>query len=215
VTNGNNCITKDTAYVDILPLPAKPTATGDQFCGPSFLNLTASGCAGQITWFDTQFGSNIEATGTTFTTPVLTENTNYFVSCTDVKGCESAIRTVVKGTISEIPNIELIAVDPTCNGSNGLANGKILINKSKATEVYSWNLETPYGATTVTPFESIPLTGVLISGISTPLKNVDYRYSVRVKNADGCFTDKSTFLVKNCDECEREFCPPANAVGTK
>jgi len=56
-----------------------PTASDDTICGSGSVTLTASGSSGNYTWYDASSGGNVVGTGASFTTPVLTSTTTYYV----------------------------------------------------------------------------------------------------------------------------------------
>lgn len=65
-----------SVVVDVLPAPT-PVASGTTGPNPSTLQLSATGS--NLSWYDQQTGGNIVGTGNTFTTPVLTASTTYWV----------------------------------------------------------------------------------------------------------------------------------------
>ncbi len=73
---GDNIMTK-TSYVTI-NLPTSPTATGGSCVGPCSVTLTASS-SDTLVWYTTATGGTPIATGTSYTTPVLSQTTTYYV----------------------------------------------------------------------------------------------------------------------------------------
>ncbi|MFM7900525.1 MAG: hypothetical protein ACKPAD_00915, partial [Bacteroidota bacterium] len=65
-----------SVVVDVLPAPT-PVASGATGPNPSSLQLSATGS--NLNWYDQQTGGNLVGTGSTFTTPVLTSSTTYWV----------------------------------------------------------------------------------------------------------------------------------------
>lgn len=63
-------------------------------CDPGTMILTASGCSGTYNWFNTSSGGTSLGTGTSFTTPHLTNTTTYYVNCTNSASCTSTRRAV-------------------------------------------------------------------------------------------------------------------------
>ncbi len=85
--------------------PAAPTAPAVSRCGTGTVNLTATGAlAGQVyRWYADASTSTVLFTGPTFSTPVISATTNYFVSIYDPTTlCESS-RTAAAATIVNIP----------------------------------------------------------------------------------------------------------------
>ena len=86
-------------------VPDIPTPGPVARCGAGSVNLTASGCAGgTLKWYATATSTTVLVTGSTYTTPSITQTTSYFVSCTNVNGCESK-RAEVKATINPNPTV--------------------------------------------------------------------------------------------------------------
>jgi len=78
---GNDSLTK-VNYITI-SIPAVPIANDQSNCGQSTFNLTAT-APGTIYWWDNT-GSNLLQTGGSFTTPLLTQTTEYLVSSFEPK----------------------------------------------------------------------------------------------------------------------------------
>ena len=74
--NGSDVNTK-VDYV-LVNLPAAPTAVGDSICEGSSSNLTASGGT-NMSWYDAATGGSLIGTGNSYTTPVLSTTTTYYV----------------------------------------------------------------------------------------------------------------------------------------
>ncbi|MCB9234254.1 MAG: M4 family metallopeptidase [Bacteroidia bacterium] len=76
-----NSIGADTmikvAYVTVNK-PAGPAATGASICGTGTATLNATG-SGPFKWYDTQNGTTPVGTGSSFTTPVISTTTDYYV----------------------------------------------------------------------------------------------------------------------------------------
>jgi Zn-dependent metalloprotease len=70
--------TVQNSYI-VINTPASPTATGTSTCNPASVTLNASG-SGTLNWYTQPAGGTSIATGTTYTTPVLSSTTTYYVS---------------------------------------------------------------------------------------------------------------------------------------
>ena len=92
------------------------TAT-DERCTPGILNLSAttdaSGAPGTFSWFAVPTGGTVLGTNATFTTPVITVSTTYYVSVTE-GSCTSA-RTAVIATINSSPSPGTATNTSSCN----------------------------------------------------------------------------------------------------
>lgn len=75
-TCGN--FTAPAVAVSVLAAPS-PTGTGASGVGPASFNLSASGTGGSLSWYDMATGGTMLGTGTSFTTPVISTTTTYYV----------------------------------------------------------------------------------------------------------------------------------------
>jgi len=109
----------------INPIPAAPTTTGASNCGSGAVTLNAAGgTAGQYRWYTVATGGTALAgqTNATYTTPVLTGTTNYYVAINNGL-CEGA-RSIVTATINPIP------AAPTTTGASICGSGSVTLNAS-------------------------------------------------------------------------------------
>ena len=80
-------------------LPAAPSASDVSRCGEGTVDLSATS-PDSIFWYDAASGGNLVASGSSFTTPFITNTTTYYVEAGD--GCRS-IRTSVQAVIVPLP----------------------------------------------------------------------------------------------------------------
>ncbi|HBG69968.1 MAG: hypothetical protein A2W93_05605 [Bacteroidetes bacterium GWF2_43_63] len=73
-----------TSYVTI-GLPVAPTASGAAICSGQTATISATG-TGTIEWYDAQYGGNLLFTGASFTTPILTNSTDFYVQNSHIAG---------------------------------------------------------------------------------------------------------------------------------
>ena len=97
-----------------------PTTTGASRCSPGAVTLhastTVSGAV--IRWYEQASGGSVIATGTSFTTPSLTNSKTYYVSAYNpTTGCEG-IRGAVTATINPIPTIPTIDEGYSCSDAS-------------------------------------------------------------------------------------------------
>ena len=92
-----------------------PVVAGAQICAGNITTLTATGSAGTYKWFDAPVGGNLLSTDTTFTTPVLSADTSYYVQASN-GGCISG-RTRVIVKVSPVPHINSAATANYCSGN--------------------------------------------------------------------------------------------------
>lgn len=101
--------------VAVNPPPAAPVAPSQIACYGYVTTLTASGSTGTYEWYDAPIGGNLLATGSTFTTDIVTDNLTYYVQTT-VNGCSST-RTQVNITLKYIANITSPLSANICSGN--------------------------------------------------------------------------------------------------
>lgn len=99
-----------------LTIPNITSTVEQSICGEGSLTLTANASAGTIKWYATATGGTPIATGTTFTPPLLTQTTTYFVDAFEI-GCTTGSRTAVTATINQIPIVSATSPVTVC-GSN-------------------------------------------------------------------------------------------------
>jgi len=115
-TTVNGCVSPRTAAtVSIIPTPVAPTAAGTSTCSGTAVTLTATAPGGNYDWYDAATGGILLLSGATYTTPILTSTTTYYVQTT-VGGCVSA-RTPVTVTVNAIPAAPTAADATICNGT--------------------------------------------------------------------------------------------------
>ncbi|HRE75171.1 MAG TPA: gliding motility-associated C-terminal domain-containing protein [Flavobacteriales bacterium] len=120
----NHFLTVNPANINIC---ASATAT---------LTATLTGAlpsGASINWYDSQFGNTIIGTGLTFTTPVLTSTTTYYVGI-----CPGFYRIPVTVTVGSTPVIDIsnmLITNATCGNNNGAINNIIVTGATS----YTWN----------------------------------------------------------------------------
>ncbi|CAN5360421.1 hypothetical protein BH09BAC3_BH09BAC3_09940 [soil metagenome] len=103
--------------------PGSPITTGSSSCSSGSLNLTASGGTnGEYRWYTIATGGTpiTGQTNSSYTTPLLTTTTTYFVSI-DNGTCESA-RTSVVATINPTPSTPTVVGALVCPGTSVILN---------------------------------------------------------------------------------------------
>src|SRR5690606_16960701 len=104
------------------------STTGDTICGQGEATLSATADAGAtIGWYAAQTGGATLATGATFTTPLITETTSYWVEASEQGGIQSAGKPApnatstgfstnnwgIQVTVNEVVTLESVAVYST------------------------------------------------------------------------------------------------------
>ncbi len=108
VANGScTSATRTPATVTVNPLPDAPTVTtvpaGGHIASGQTAQITASSTTSGVTynWYTAASGGTPIFTGATFTTPVLTSNTTYYVEAVSASGCSSSQRTAVTISVDQ------------------------------------------------------------------------------------------------------------------
>ena len=177
----NGCTSDPSAAVtglEIKALPAAPTITPPaqlSVCSPSTLTLTASGCAGTVTW------SQEAATGTSLT--LSTVGTYSITATCTANGCTSDPSVAVTGLeIKALPNALASNTGPYTVGQT------IQLNVTGGTN-YAWT--GPNGFTSAIPNPTIPNALSANGGL----------YNVTV-TTNGCSATATTVVVVNgIDPC--------------
>ena len=97
-------------------IPQIIVTTSATICESGSVTITATANDGVILWFDAISGGNQLATGRTFTTPVLNNSTNYYVT-TSVNGCTTLQRTPITVTVHQRPKITSVTNALICLGT--------------------------------------------------------------------------------------------------
>ncbi|GAB2637398.1 hypothetical protein GCM10027035_33890 [Emticicia sediminis] len=172
ITDANGCTATATTSVIIKPKPPVPVISVPSqvvVCFPSTLTLTASGCAGAVTWSDNSTGSTItlSAIGTYSLSAICT-----------IDGCVSEASSLITG-------LE-IKVAPTAQASNAgpyIVGQTINLNASNGPN-YSWT--GPNNFTSLVSSPTITNASLQNSGI----------YSVTV-SINGCTATATTNVIIN------------------
>lgn len=162
--NTSNCpAVAQPVTVNAAASPAAPTAVGTTVCSGNTASLSATAPGGTYQWFASASGGTALATGDSFTTPVLTATTTYYVQTT-VNGCTST-RTAVTVTVNPVP------AAPTVSGVSICAGGTANLTATAPGGTYQWFNVASDGA-------------VLSSGPSytTPVLNSTTQYYVQSSN---------------------------------
>jgi hypothetical protein len=108
-----NAVLSPTSEIILNSVVAAPLATGTSVCSSGSITLTASGAGSNdsYNWYTTPTGGQpiINENDATFTTPIITISTSYYVSIVNNQGCESE-RTMITAIINNPlgPNVDLV-----------------------------------------------------------------------------------------------------------
>lgn len=105
-----------------------PTTSGGMNCGPGTVTLSGTS-TGTIYWFDVPTGGTAVGSGSTFITPSISANTNYYAQ--SGLNCPSA-RSTVTATINAIP------AAPTVTDGSRCGTGTVDLAASSASPTIEW-----------------------------------------------------------------------------
>jgi gliding motility-associated-like protein len=150
-TNGS-CTNSSLASVNVtvVPLPVAPvlTVNSSQACYGSKVTLTDDDTqGGHYNWYTTPTGGTAVATGVTFVTGAITQNTTYYVENVNSTGCISATRTRYDITVVRLPTAPQVLVPaPVCYGTPAALS---IINP-QAGLTYNWYTASTGGTSVAT-----------------------------------------------------------------
>ncbi|MEK0423245.1 MAG: hypothetical protein RLZ95_1155, partial [Bacteroidota bacterium] len=100
------CVSFDRTAVlaKIKPIPSITSVTNATYCGPGYLELSATTSGGVINWFTNASGGTSLLTASKYTTPLIRNTTTYYAEALQ-DGCTSAPRSPVVATIFEVPTV--------------------------------------------------------------------------------------------------------------
>ena len=103
-------------------IPAVPTVTDGSHCGTGTVTLSAiAGNGGnQVRWFATEEGGEAIETENSFTTPILSETTNYYVASYNSATQCIGTRQTVTATINTIPAAPVCQNDTLCGSGQAV-----------------------------------------------------------------------------------------------
>ncbi len=131
--NGACATTRNSVQAIINPVPAAPTATGNSRCDTGTVNLMAT-ASGPITWYNTATGGIAIASGSSYTTPILTASVIYYIETTD--GICASGRTAISATIIPSPAIPVTGNVSRCN------SGKITLIATSPEQIFWYSIPT-------------------------------------------------------------------------
>ncbi|MFD2529257.1 MBG domain-containing protein, partial [Polaribacter marinaquae] len=140
--NANGCIAAAREAVEAILNLAIPTATLGTFedtkCDAASFTLTASTSSeAVIKWYDAETEGNLLREGPSFTTPVISANTTYWVEASNCNGAST--RTAIPLTLIQTPSIVAAPSLTTCQFSD-----VVLTAEASAGGVLNW-YENPIG----------------------------------------------------------------------
>lgn len=115
VSNSDGCSSSSLATVVVVnSIPTIISSTPGTNCGTGTVTLGATASSGSISWFSSPNGGSSLGSGTSFTTPTISNNTNYYVEVTD-NGCTSPRTSILAEISTQYNSTES---DIVCFGDN-------------------------------------------------------------------------------------------------
>jgi gliding motility-associated-like protein len=206
-SGGGQCIspTRTAVTATVSAPPATPTLTAPAvtICDGNLAVLSvASPVAGVVyNWYSAATGGTLLYTGATFTSPVLHNNTNYYVEAVNASGCSSAARAQGTVTVTAKPTNPVLMA-----GSTTIAAGQtatITVSNNETGVTYNWYTS----AAAATP---------VFSGVTytTPALYSNTTYYVGAVNATGCQSANRTAITINVTINTNAPCAFANTQST-
>lgn len=128
--NGNDTETK-MAYITVNAIPTVVSTAQASRCDSGTVTLQATASSGaDLNWYAVPTGGTILATGTSFTTPSLTETTTYYVEA-QFGSCTSS-RTAVIATVNTTPSITGTTPASRCG------NGSVILQATASSGTIQW-----------------------------------------------------------------------------
>jgi len=128
---GTVCPSSPVAVNAIINSTAPPTVTAASACGPASVTLSANS-ASPIEWYSASTGGVLVGSGSTFTTPVLSNSATYYVQA--VNACASS-RVPVTATITVVD-------PPLANNASRCGSGTVVISATSTDPVTWWSAAT-------------------------------------------------------------------------
>lgn len=100
-TDGSCQSARIPVIVTVNQRPTNTSITPGTRCGIGTVTLAAAFSSGTISWFTNSSGGTAIATGGTFTTPIISASTTYYVEAEN-NGCISSSRTAITATVTSI-----------------------------------------------------------------------------------------------------------------
>ncbi|WP_454803206.1 Ig-like domain-containing protein [Mucilaginibacter phyllosphaerae] len=138
--NANGCASgaRVQASITVSPKPANPILAANNLTvsagQAATINVTNAQTGVTYNWYTSATAATPVHTGTSYTTPQLYTNTNYYVAGINAAGCESVTRTAITINVSITNNTPCTFANAQTPAVNGLCIGCTIINDALATD---------------------------------------------------------------------------------
>ncbi|RNL56669.1 hypothetical protein D7004_01900 [Pedobacter jejuensis] len=137
----NASSTARVVVITVNPAPANPvvSSTGTTICSGNTTTINIQNPQNGVSYefYNAATGGNLISTGTSFTTPVLNSNTNYYIQAIGAGGCVNAAgRTMVTIVVNATPNNPVVATTGTaiCSGNSTT----LTVQNPQTAVTYEW-----------------------------------------------------------------------------
>ena len=144
VRNGA-CKTEFTQPIEleVIPTPVVTKVVPAERCGFGNLEILAESNLGIPNWFEANSGGAAIVSANTFTTPLLSNSTNYYAGAI-FRGCTSFDRTAVLAKIKPIPSVTSVI------NANNCGPGNLELSASVSGGIVNWFTDANAGSTLLT-----------------------------------------------------------------
>lgn len=115
VSSGICTSTRTAVLATVNVTPSITATTPNSRCDSGSVTLFASANAGVLQWYDAAVGGTLLGTGTTFTTPSISNTTTYYVA--SVNNSCASVRVPVVATVNAVPTVVSTADASSCAGA--------------------------------------------------------------------------------------------------
>lgn len=115
VSNGICSSARTAVLATVNVTPSITSTTPNSRCNSGSVTLFASANAGVLQWYDAAVGGTLLGTGTTFTTPSITNTTTYYVA--SVNNSCASVSVPVVATVNAVPTVVSTADASSCAGA--------------------------------------------------------------------------------------------------
>lgn len=178
----NGCLEggRTQVTISVKSIPTIASVTNAVICVEGSGTLSANASQGIVSWYDALTGGTLLATGNSFTTPIVTVGTTYYVDAT-FNGCTTKDRTPVTLTIDKLFGLSNIEIDDIAIVDLTNNNTVTIDTSNIGAGDYEFSLDNEFG-----PFQNEAFFEKVYSG--------DHILYVRDKNGCGTVTLALTVL---------------------
>jgi Ig-like domain CHU_C associated/CARDB len=198
------------ASIVVLPLPLAPSINSPIINSGQTATLTAAGCSGIVNWYSTTTGGASIASGTSFTTPVLTNNTTYYADCS-VNSCPSVSRGSSLVSVCQLPDLIISDVIVTKYSTNRIDYRVVVKNIGNQTVNLGSFAFSTYGSTDAVKDNTDTFKNAMFLGGGNLAKdqtiNYDVFASIDYKSPEHYFVLLADHYasISECDENNNSF----------